>query len=32
MIELARQFESSVQMIESAEEMDSDSIRLMRIE
>ena len=32
MIELARQFESSVQMIDSAEEMDSDSIRLMRIE
>ncbi len=32
MIELARQFESTVQMVESAEEMDSDSIRLMRIE
>ena len=32
MIELARQFESTVQMVDSAEEMDSDSIRLMRIE
>ena len=32
MIELARQFESNVQMVDSAEEMDSDSIRLMRIE
>ena len=32
MIELARQFESSVQMVDSAEEMDSDSIRLMRVE
>ena len=32
MIELARQFESNVQMVDSAKEMDSDSIRLMRIE
>ena len=32
MIELARQFESEVNMLESAEEIDSDSIRLMRME
>ena len=32
MIELARQFESEVNMLESAEEIDSDSIRLMRVE
>ena len=32
MIELARQFESEVNMLESAEEVDSDSIRLMRVE
>jgi len=32
MIELARQFESEVNMLETAEEVDSDSIRLMRVE
>ena len=32
MIELARQFESEVNMLESAEEIDSDSIRLMQME
>ena len=32
MIELARQFESEVNMLESAEEVDADRIRLVRVE
>jgi flagellar basal-body rod protein FlgF len=32
MIELARQFESEVDMLESAKEIDAESIRLMRME